>query len=56
MEAMEWAARYIEREKLFDAPVNARGYTVDGWKPPTPAEKVRIITEIAEWVMKENDA
>ena len=49
-EALEWAADYTVRNKLFDPVVNQRGYS-DGWKPPTPAEKMKIIKELAETVV-----
>src|SRR4051794_33197523 len=28
--------------------MNDRGYPRDGWKPPTPADKVKLITELAQ--------
>lgn len=46
-EALEWAADYATRNKLFDAPLNQRGYVTDGWKHPTPAEKAEIIKSLA---------
>ena len=46
-EALEWAADYADRSKLFEPIANQRGYA-DGWKPPTPAEKARVITELAK--------
>lgn len=46
-EALEWAADYAERNELFKPVANQRGYT-DGWKPPTPAEKVSVIKDLAE--------
>lgn len=52
VEAMEWAADYAERSKIFAPITNSRGYS-DGWKPPTPAEKARIIAELAETVVDE---
>ena len=50
-EALDWAAKYAVDNKLFDAPLNARGYAVDRWTPPTPAEKLKIITDLANTVM-----
>lgn len=52
-EALEWAADYCERNKIFEAPKNERGYTRDGWTAPTPAEKARIITDLAKTVLDE---
>lgn len=49
-EALEWAADYADRAKLFEPVVNARGYA-DGWKPPTPSEKADIILKIARNAM-----
>lgn len=46
-EALEWAADYATRNKLFDAPLNQRGYPMDGWKGPTAEEKRAIITKLA---------
>lgn len=45
-EALEWAADYAERTKIFAPVVNSRGYP-DGWKPPTPSEKLAVIKELA---------
>lgn len=45
-EALEWAADYAERNKLFAPVTNSRGYA-DGWKPPTPEEKLRVIQKLA---------
>lgn len=45
-EALEWAADYAQRAKIFEPIRNERGYA-DGWKPPTPAEKASVITELA---------
>lgn len=49
-EAFEWAADYAERAKLFEPVLNSRGYP-DGWKPPTPAEKLDVIKRLAESVI-----
>lgn len=49
-EALEWAADYAERNKLFEGPVNKNGYTMDGWKSPTAVERVQIITDLARTV------
>ncbi len=48
VESLEWAADYAERNHLFAAPLNSRGYVVDTWKSPTPEEKRAIITKLAE--------
>lgn len=50
IEALEWAADYCDRQKIFEPPRNDRGYIADGHKMPTVAEKVAIIKEIAEQV------
>lgn len=50
VEALEWAADYADRNKLFEPVVNSRGYA-DGWKPPTPAEKAQVITKLARDAM-----
>lgn len=50
-EALEWAADYAQRAKLFEAPLNSRGYPVDGYKPVTPSEKADIILKIARNAM-----
>jgi hypothetical protein len=47
VEALEWAADYAERNKLFDTPMKSNGYPMDGHKPPTPAEKADIILKLA---------
>jgi hypothetical protein len=46
-EALEWAADYAERNKLFAPIRNERGYA-DNWKPPTPADKLAVITQLAQ--------
>lgn len=53
VEALEWAADYVVRNKLFDAPVNQRGYPVDGWQNPTPAERAKIISDLADQAMQQ---
>jgi hypothetical protein len=50
-EALEWAADYAERNNIFTAPKNDRGYVKDGWKEPTPADKVTLIKELAASVV-----
>lgn len=49
-EALEWAADYADRNKLFAPPMNQRGYPVDGWQNPTPAERTAIIKDLAQSV------
>jgi hypothetical protein len=46
-EALEWAADYAERNKLFAPVRNERGYA-DNWKQPTPADKLAVITQLAQ--------
>lgn len=46
-EALEWAADYAERNKMFEVPVNRNGYPVDGFKTPGPEEKSSIIIRLA---------
>lgn len=46
-EALEWAADYAERAKIFEPPIKANGYVSDGWKPSTPAERTDIIIKLA---------
>ena len=53
-EALEWAADYATRNKLFEPITNQRGYA-DNWKPPSPADKAEIITNLAREVMKVDD-
>jgi len=50
-EALEWAADYVERTKIFEPVRNERGYA-DGWKIPTPAERAKIITDLAKTVVE----
>ena len=50
VEALEWAADYADRNKIFEPVRNERGYA-DGWKIPTPAEKAKIISELAEQIV-----
>lgn len=50
-EALEWAADYADRNNIFTAPRNDRGYIKDGWKEPTPAEKISVIKELAASVI-----
>lgn len=45
-EALEWAGDYAERNKLFEPVANQRGYA-DGWKPPSPADKAKVIMDLA---------
>lgn len=52
MEALEWATEWSKKEKIFEAPVNARGYTVDNWRPPTPAERIDQLKKLAEWLIE----
>ena len=54
VEAMEWAADYAERNKLFLPPMKGNGYPVDGWKAPSAAERADIITKLAWQVMDED--
>lgn len=49
-EALEWAADFAERSKIWEAPKNDRGYAKSGWTEPTPAEKVALIIELAATV------
>lgn len=53
-EALEWAADYTTRNKLFEPVLNNRGYP-DGWKPPTPADKAGIIVGLANEIVKVED-
>ena len=53
MAALEWAADYAERNKMFDVPVTPRGYAVGDAKPPTPEQKAAIIIKLADWIMTE---
>lgn len=46
-EALEWAADYCDRNRIFVPPKNERGYDVSGWKPPTPEERVQVIATLA---------
>lgn len=50
-EALEWAADYCDRTKMFEPPTNARGYVLDGWKAIPPAERANIITNLARTVV-----
>jgi hypothetical protein len=50
IEALEWAADYAERNKLFEPALNNRGYPVDGQKPATPEERANIIIKLADQV------
>jgi hypothetical protein len=34
----------------LDTPKNSRGYPVDGWKPPTLAERTEAVTKLAEFI------
>lgn len=49
-EALEWAADYCERNKLFEPVKNDRGYAHNSWTPPTPAQKLEIISSLAHQV------
>ncbi len=55
VEAMEWAADYAERHKLFEVPQNSRGYPVDGHKHLSASEKAEIIISIAKTVTTEKE-
>lgn len=50
-EALEWAADYAERSKIWEPPKDNRGYVKGNWTDPTPAEKVKLIKELAETVI-----
>lgn len=54
-EALEWAADYVERNKLFETPLKSNGYPVDGWKPPSVTERVALITDLAKTVVESVD-
>jgi len=49
VEALEWAAEFAKTNQLFVV-TNERGYA-DKISPPTPAEKAKIIKELAETVI-----
>jgi len=50
-EALEVAVAVVE--KLGNTPdLNARGYKVDGWKPPTVEERVAAILAIAGFLVR----
>lgn len=49
-EALEWAADYATRNKIFESEVNQRGYNAEKWAPPSSEEKARIITKLAKEV------
>lgn len=49
--ALEYAADYIDRVKIFDVPRKPNGYAEDGWKPFTIQEKTAMVLRIAHWVM-----
>lgn len=51
IEALEWAADYADRHKLFEVPTNRNGYPVDGFKQLTPAERVDVLQKLAATVM-----
>ena len=53
-EALEWAADYAERSKLFEPVVNQRGYA-DHWTPPSPTDKASIIVALAKEVTVSED-
>lgn len=53
VEALEWAADFAERSKIFQPVRNERGYA-DGWKPPTPAERAAVIKDLAETAVDES--
>lgn len=46
VEALDWAAKYAEENKLFAPVLNTRGYP-DGWTPPSPEQKLKIIKDLA---------
>lgn len=50
-EAMEWAADFAVRSKLFDPPIKQNGYAVDGWKAPSSYDKTEIIIKLAREAM-----
>lgn len=52
VEAMEWAADFAERSKVFEAPKNDRGYVKDGWTSPSPAERAQVIMDLAATVVE----
>lgn len=49
--AMEWAADYVERQKIFEVPLKRNGYPLDGYQAATVQERAKIIIQIAHWVM-----
>lgn len=38
-------------EKLGTPPTNNRGYTADGWRPPTLAERTTAVLAFAEFLL-----
>lgn len=46
-EALEWAADYAERNKIFEPPVNRAGYVRDGWMVPSPSDRADVIKDLA---------
>lgn len=53
IESMEWAEEFTTKSKLFDAPVKSNGYTMDGYKPVRPAERVQIVVDLAREARKQ---
>lgn len=54
--AWDWAASYAAQNKLFDQPMKANGYPVDGTKPATPEERYNILEKLALQYMKGHGA
>lgn len=49
-ESMDWAASYAQANKLFEIQIKSNGYPVEGQPVLTPAEKARILMELAAGV------
>lgn len=54
LEALKAAEELVDR--LGSAPVNSRGYTVDGWRAPSLDDRVDAILKTAAFLLAEEGA
>lgn len=52
-EALAAAEKYIAETVPTDPPKNERGYPINGWRQPDPAERLRLVLEVARFLLVE---
>jgi hypothetical protein len=49
-QALTEAAEFVDKH-VATPPTNSRGYTVDGWRAPTAAERWGLIEQVARFLL-----